>query len=202
MGDEVSSHDCLLVSTGRERWRLPAPSFHPSHPKMGWSPTVLSADLAPHSWSRYDPELLRMVPPETEVVSVRSTDWWQAIQARRTARIQRNEGGYSSSLVNGLFKTNHHPMVQARHSVRIAEAWCYHPDTRWAGLFPVTKPASSSVLGRMLTLSGLPPDQYPHLSSLKSCLIKPVYLMCLIFALHGPLRSMSLRHVDPNGCGD
>ena len=49
--------------------------------------------------------LPRMVPPKTEVVSVRSTDWWQAIQARRTARIQRNEGGYSSSLVTGLLKT-------------------------------------------------------------------------------------------------
>ena len=106
-------------------------------PKMGWSPTVLSADLAPHSWSRYDPELLRMVPPETEVVSVRSTDWWQAIQARRTARIQRNEGGYSSSLVNGLFKTNRTTLwSKLRHSVRIAEAWCYHPDTEMGWISP------------------------------------------------------------------
>ncbi len=105
--------------------------------KMGWSPTVLSADLAPHSWSRYDPELLHMVPPETEVVSVRSSDWWQAIQARRTARIQRNEGGYSGSLANGLFKTNRTTLwSKLRHSVRIGEAFCYHPDTEMGWINP------------------------------------------------------------------
>ena len=37
--------------------------------KMDWSPTVLSAD--PYAYERYDPDLLRFVPDDTEIIRVR-----------------------------------------------------------------------------------------------------------------------------------
>ena len=55
---------------------------------MGWSASVIAADLAPYGWTRYDPGLLALVPSETEVIRVRSRDPWQAIQERRAHHIQ------------------------------------------------------------------------------------------------------------------
>src|SRR5437867_3685279 len=54
--------------------------------KMGWSPTVLSAD--PYAYERYDPDLIQLVPPDTEIVRVRGHDMWQAVQTWRGRRIQ------------------------------------------------------------------------------------------------------------------
>src|SRR2546425_10771776 len=58
-------------------------------PTMGWSTSVIAADLAPSGWTRYDPALLALVPSETEVVRVRGRDPWQAIQARRAQHMQK-----------------------------------------------------------------------------------------------------------------
>jgi hypothetical protein len=57
-------------------------------PAMGWSVSVIAADLAPHSWTRHDPTLLALVPNETEVIRVRRRDPWQAIQEWRAHHIQ------------------------------------------------------------------------------------------------------------------
>ena len=40
--------------------------------KMGWSTSVVSAD--PYHYERYDPDLLGLVPSETEIVRVRGRD--------------------------------------------------------------------------------------------------------------------------------
>ena len=55
-------------------------------PKIGWRPVVIACEQA--AYERYDPGLLGLVPPETEIRRVRAWDPWQALQA---ARVRRNE---------------------------------------------------------------------------------------------------------------
>jgi hypothetical protein len=57
-------------------------------PDAGWLPRIITADLDRYTCSRYDPELLSLVPSEIEVVRVGSRDPWQALQAWRARRGQ------------------------------------------------------------------------------------------------------------------
>jgi hypothetical protein len=98
-------------------------------PTMGWSTSVIAADLAPSGWTRYDPALLTLVPSETEVVRVRSRDPWQAIQARRAQHIQKKLSSVPVATAEQLRATHYAPARSfMREIVRTVEAWCYHPD--------------------------------------------------------------------------
>src|SRR5262245_14009323 len=54
--------------------------------QLGWRSSVISADRYYHE--RYDVELVRQVPDETEVFRVCGRDPWQAFQAKRTQQVQ------------------------------------------------------------------------------------------------------------------
>jgi glycosyltransferase involved in cell wall biosynthesis len=94
---------------------------------FGWRTTVVTAEG--NQYYRYDPELLKAVPADTEIVrAVHPDDVWQSFQRRRVARLQsgpRLEGsaepgtgsGQGSSVRSGI-----------RAFVRRAESWWYHPD--------------------------------------------------------------------------
>ena len=98
-------------------------------PAMGWSVSVIAADLAPSGWTRYDAALLALVPSETEVVRVRSRDPWQAIQARRAQHMQKKLSSVPVATAEQLRATHHAPTrAFMREIVRTVEAWCYHPD--------------------------------------------------------------------------
>jgi hypothetical protein len=95
--------------------------------KMGWKPKVISA--LPIQYERYDPELLAMVPSQTEVVRVKGYDLWQAFQGWRSRRNQ--ERHISIPGVTGrILHNGRHGNVRSwmRGLVRVTEAWCYHPD--------------------------------------------------------------------------
>jgi hypothetical protein len=97
-------------------------------PAMGWSATVITADLAPYGWTRYDPGLLDLVPSETEVIRVRSRDLWQAIQARRARHIQEKLSSVPVATAEPPCHTPRTGRSLLRDIVRTVEAWCYHPD--------------------------------------------------------------------------
>ena len=98
-------------------------------PSIGWSVSVVAADLAPYGWSRYDPALLALVPRETEVIRVRSRDPWQALQERRAQHIQEKLSSVPVETAKQLWATHHAPARSfMREIVRTVEAWCYHPD--------------------------------------------------------------------------
>jgi hypothetical protein len=104
-------------------------------PAMGWLPSVIS--LAPYLYDRYDPGLLAMVPSGIEVIRVRACDPWQAIQARRARRFQEQaENGVANTEVP--IRRVHQKTVRSlmRELVRIAEAWCYHPDMAMCWIRP------------------------------------------------------------------
>src|SRR5262249_8079326 len=81
--------------------------------------------------------LLTLVPRDTEVIRVRSRDWWQALQARRARRIQKKLSRVSVESSERPCETLHTPVRSfLREAVRVAEAWCYHPDTAMCWLRP------------------------------------------------------------------
>lgn len=52
----------------------------------GWQVRVIS--VKPYGYERYDPELLKAVPKEVEVMRVPERDWWQALQVWRRKRLK------------------------------------------------------------------------------------------------------------------
>lgn len=95
--------------------------------KMGWGTTVIAAD--PYRYERYDPELLALVPSETEIIRVRERDLWQAVQARRCQRMQDRLSGASAETIEQIRAAHLAPLrSRIREAVRTAEAWYYHPD--------------------------------------------------------------------------
>jgi len=96
-------------------------------PALGWSSTVISADRYDHE--RNDPELLRLVPPDTEVIRVRGRDPWQAVQAWREERMRRKLAAAPIELVNQVEAATHKRVRSAiRSVVRRTEAYYYRPD--------------------------------------------------------------------------
>lgn len=106
-------------------------------PAMGWSASVIAADLDRYGWSRYDPALLALVPSETEVIRVRGRDLWQAIQARRAQHTQAKLSRVSVETVERLRATPDTPVRSfMREIVHTVEAWCYHPDMAMGWISP------------------------------------------------------------------
>jgi len=105
-------------------------------PAMGWSPVVLAADLHPNGWSRYDPGLLSLIPADMEIVRVHSRDWWQAIQAKRARRIQKDWITRTETTRRSNSKNPNAFRSWLRDLIRTAESWCYHPDKESGWISP------------------------------------------------------------------
>jgi glycosyltransferase involved in cell wall biosynthesis len=105
---------------------------------MGWSPSIIT--LETNCYERYDPSLLSWIPEETEVLRVRSRDLWQAIQSRRSQRLQERLSRASLETVVRLCASHQRPVRSfIRGIVRTAEGWCYHPDMAMGWIRPATK---------------------------------------------------------------
>jgi hypothetical protein len=92
-------------------------------PKMGWAASVISA--IPSQYERYDPQLLSMVPSETEVLRVKGYDQWQAFQSWRARRTQNPKDGVPAHTREAKHS---HVRSWIRETVHNAEACWYHPD--------------------------------------------------------------------------
>src|SRR5258705_4732975 len=104
-------------------------------PALGWSPSVISSDK--YRYERYDPGLLALIPNEMEVLRVRGRDPWQAIQAWRARRQQKQPlrvtgeaGEETRTAPDGSLGS------RVRRAVETAERWHYHPDTAIAWIRP------------------------------------------------------------------
>jgi Glycosyl transferase 4-like domain len=105
-------------------------------PTKGWSVSVISADR----YERYDAELLALIPQETEVFRVRARDPWQAIQARRTRRFQKQIAGVTVERAAQIRAAQRAPVRSfIRELVHRAESWCYQPDMAMFWIRPALK---------------------------------------------------------------
>jgi hypothetical protein len=104
-------------------------------PKFGWLPRVIS--LSAKCYERYDPQLLALVPPETEVIRVANNDPWQSFQHWRARRMQQALAG-STAEKNGTVNASS-LRASIREMVRRAEAWIYHPDPEMGWVRPALK---------------------------------------------------------------
>lgn len=109
--------------------------------KMGWLASVISG--APYRYERYDPELLQLVPSETEVIRVRGRDLWQVLQAKRAERMHKRLAGAPSEAVSQIREAQNAPLrTRVREMVRPVEGWYYRPDMA----MPWIRPAVSATL--------------------------------------------------------
>jgi glycosyltransferase involved in cell wall biosynthesis len=116
-------------------------------PQLGWWPTVISADRYDHE--RNDPELLQLVPPDTEVIRVRGRDWWQAIQVWREERMRRKLAAAPLEIVNHLEAATHTRVRSAiRSVVRRAEVYYYRPDPAMHWIRPAVEATAKVCQGR------------------------------------------------------
>ena len=107
---------------------------------LGWRTSVISAE--PYRYERYDPDLVREVPKDTEIIRVRGRDPWLALQARRIQRTQEILSAASMESVEKLRTAQHRPFrSQIREIVRTAEALHYRPDMAKPWIRPATKAA-------------------------------------------------------------
>jgi len=104
-------------------------------PKFGWLPRVIS--LSAKCYERYDPQLLALVPPETEVIRVANNDPWQSFQHWRARRVQQALAG-STAEKNGTVNASS-LRASIREMARRAEAWIYHPDPEMGWVRPAVK---------------------------------------------------------------
>jgi glycosyltransferase involved in cell wall biosynthesis len=95
--------------------------------KMGWRTSVVTAD--PYRYERYDPELLSMVPSETQIVRVRGRDPWQALQAWREKRIKETFSKAPTRVAEQMREGQYKPLRSSiRKAVRTVESCYYQPD--------------------------------------------------------------------------
>jgi glycosyltransferase involved in cell wall biosynthesis len=107
-------------------------------PKVGWRPVVVSCEKP--TYERYDPGLLALVPPETEICRVRAWDPWQALQATRAKRGEKRGAGSTSASGKELRAgVETRPRALLREVVRNVEAWCYHPDMAMPWIGPAVR---------------------------------------------------------------
>jgi len=93
--------------------------------QRGWHPAVLS--LATDTYSRYDPHLLSLIPPEVSVIRVPNRDPWRQVQQWRAQRATR-QLSITSPGDDGQTPRQSSLRSWARGIVRRVEAVCYRPD--------------------------------------------------------------------------
>ena len=95
--------------------------------KMGWGTSIISCK--PYRYERYDPDLLAMVPKETEIIRVRGCDPWQAFQAWREKRVKRRLSGGPVEMVDQIREAQYAPFrSRVREALHTAERFFYLPD--------------------------------------------------------------------------
>lgn len=97
-------------------------------PQRGWHPAVVTVDTdAPE---RPDHQLLKLIPPEVDVVRVSDPDVWKRIQARREEGTRMTLRDADVSQVARVRRSHQRPVRRfARHIVRTIEGSVYYPDT-------------------------------------------------------------------------
>lgn len=109
-------------------------------PSLGWHPTVITCDT--DVFERYDPSLLSQVPKEVEVICVRNHDPWQAFQATRIRRIQKQLTEASAEQTTRIRSAQQNYMrSRARELVRSIEVRVYHPDIAMGWIAPAVRAA-------------------------------------------------------------
>ncbi len=107
-------------------------------PSFGWRPIVIS--LATDVYERYDPSLLDMVPPDTEVIRVRNPDPWNALQQKRVKRIERQLSVLPVEKIRKIQMAHQAPLRSfIRETVKTMEAWYYHPDIAMGWIRPAVQ---------------------------------------------------------------
>ena len=95
--------------------------------KKGWHTSVITAN--PYRYERYDPDLLGLLPSETEIVRVRGHDGWQAIQGWRAQRIQERLSGASGETADEIHAAHSKSFRSTiRRTIQTIAACYYQPD--------------------------------------------------------------------------
>src|SRR5215471_5394899 len=109
-------------------------------PAHGWRPVVIAN--APYSYERYDPTLLNLVPPETEILSVRNPDRWAAFQQGREQRSREINARSSTETLEQTEASERRPLRSvARGVAHKIEGIVYHPDPEMFWIRPATEAA-------------------------------------------------------------
>lgn len=96
-------------------------------PTRGWQPSVVTLDTDTHQ--RPDPGLLKLVPPDVEIVRVRDGDLWGRIQARREDRTRAQLRNADAATVARVRRIEQIPARRiVRRFVRALEGHVYYPD--------------------------------------------------------------------------
>jgi hypothetical protein len=113
-------------------------------PAHAWHPVVIAN--APYSYERYDPTLLNLVPPETEILSVRNPDRWAAFQQGRERR-SREINAISNTETLEQIQASERRLLRsvARGVAHKIEGIVYHPDRAMFWIRPATEAAVEAV---------------------------------------------------------
>ena len=113
----------------------------------GWQVRVIS--VKPYGYERYDPELLKAVPKEVEVMRVPERDWWQALQVWRRKRLKDFLLDASNEKKDHIHIT-HNSFVRSkiRHAIRKIECSFYIPDRARTWIVPACEATHQSYLSK------------------------------------------------------
>jgi hypothetical protein len=108
--------------------------------EMGWQTSIISAGT--NSYERYDPELMNVIPRDTEVIRAPYRDVWQDLLARRAKRLAKKLTSSPVEVATKIQAAHVAPLrSRIREIVHKAEAWCYHPDTTMCWIAPAVREA-------------------------------------------------------------
>ena len=108
--------------------------------KFGWRTSVVSA--VPYRYERYDPDLLKQLPSDSEVVRVQGRDPWQHVQSWRGAVIEQKLARSSDETAEKIRAAHYKPIrTLVRQAVCRLEACYYQPDMAKPWIGPATMAA-------------------------------------------------------------
>ena len=106
-------------------------------PTNGWMPVVVTG--TPHRYERYDPALLELVPPTTQIVRVRHPDRWLALQQEREHEHRERTANASIETLNRVQAAEERPLRSIlRNALHKLEGMVYHPDPSMFWIRPAT----------------------------------------------------------------
>src|SRR5262245_51200284 len=107
-------------------------------PSFGWQPTVI-AD-ASYEYERYDPRLMDLVPPTTEIIRVRNPDPWNRIQQYRLRKFRKVVETASVETRAVICSSHNRPLRSIlRGAVQQLETVVYRPDHAMGWIRPATR---------------------------------------------------------------
>jgi len=107
--------------------------------KRGWGTSVVTAHS--YAYERYDPELLKLVPKETQVFRVKPRrDPWQALQAWRGQRSRKIFSEGPAEVVDRIQTAHARPLRSTiRKAIQTVAACYYQPDFAKPWIGPAVK---------------------------------------------------------------